>query len=184
MCKILEVSESGYYKWLKCKFKPYKHEHLLVAIKEIRSKFSENENYGTDRLLIALRQKYGYNQSKSTLYRVLRVNDLLIKKKRNSNGITKSDRAAQKSENLINQDFSAQKPNQKWLSDVTEIPCLDGKLYLSAVFDCYDGAIVGLSMDNNMRKELCMESFENACKSCNARGMIFHSDRGKPVQKR
>jgi transposase InsO family protein len=69
-------------------------------------------------------------------------------------------------------------PNQKWLSDITEIPCSDGKLYLCPVLDCFNGEIVGLAMDDNMRKELCIQAFENACKVRNARGMIFHSDRG------
>ncbi|MFI2859298.1 IS3 family transposase, partial [Paenibacillus sp. JSM ZJ436] len=75
-------------------------------------------------------------------------------------------------------DFSASSPNQKWLSDITEVPCSDGKLYLSAVLDGYNGEIVGLAMDDNMRKEFCIQAFENACKARNARGMIVHSDRG------
>ncbi|QHW34993.1 transposase family protein [Paenibacillus rhizovicinus] len=75
-------------------------------------------------------------------------------------------------------DFSSSAPNAKWLSDITEVPCSDGKLYLSAVMDCFNGEIVGLAMDDNMRKELCIQAFESACKARNARGMIYHSDRG------
>lgn len=60
----------------------------------------------------------------------------------------------------------------------TEVPCLNGKLYIAPVFDCYDGAIVGLTMDDNMCKELCIQAFEDACKQTGARGMILHSDRG------
>jgi len=54
----------------------------------------------------------------------------------------------------------------------------DGKLYISPVLDCFDGQIVGLSMADNMKKELCIESFEQACKRHRASGMIIHSDRG------
>lgn len=79
---------------------------------------------------------------------------------------------------MIQRDFTAQAPNQKWLSDITEVPCSDGKLYVSGVLDCFNGEIVGLAMADNMRKELCIEAFENACKARKARGMIFHSDRG------
>jgi transposase InsO family protein len=114
----------------------------------------------------------------------MKENNLLIKQKRHPNGITKADRDAQKSENIIKQDFSAQNPNEKWLSDITEVHCADGKLYVSAVLDCFDGAIVGLSFDNNMRKELCIASFEQACNRYKARGMTFHSDRGSQYTSR
>ncbi|CAG7652865.1 hypothetical protein PAESOLCIP111_06657 [Paenibacillus solanacearum] len=86
------------------------------------------------------------------------MHGVLKKVKRHPNGITREDAAAQKSENLIKRDFSASAPNQKWLSDITEVPCSDGKLYLSAVLDCLNGEIVGIAMDDNMRKELCIQS--------------------------
>lgn len=178
MATFLNVSEQGYYKWLKHKGKAYKHEALLANILEIRAKFLENENYGVERIYLDLQQNYDYEGSLRTVYRVCKENNLLIKKKRRPNSLTKEDKEAQKSENIIKQDFTATEPNQKWLSDITEVPCSDGKLYVSAVLDCYDGAIVGLSMDNNMRKELCINAFESACKQYGASGMIFHSDRG------
>jgi len=108
----------------------------------------------------------------------MKKHGLLKKAKRHPNGLTREDAAAQKSENLIQRDFTASAPNQKWLSDITEVPCSDGKLYVSAVLDCFNGEILGLAMGDNMRKELCIQAFENACKARNARGMIFHSDRG------
>ena len=108
----------------------------------------------------------------------MKASGLLQKKRRSPNGLTKADCAAQKSENLINQGFTASAPNTKWLSDITEIPTAGGKLYIAPVFDCFDGQIVGLSMDNNMRKELCINAFEQACQRHKAYGMIFHSDRG------
>lgn len=178
MAIILSVSQQGYYKWLHRALTPYKHEDLLAMILKIRAEYQENENYGIGRIFLELQQKYEYTGSLRTIYRVCKDNNLLIKRKRNPNGITKADKEAQKSENIIKQDFTAETPNTKWLSDVTEVSCSDGKLYVSAVFDCYDGAIVGLSMDDNMRKELCISSFESACKRYNAYGMIFHSDRG------
>lgn len=108
----------------------------------------------------------------------MKKHGLLKKAKRYPNGVTKEDAEAQKNENLIQGDFSAVAPNEKWLSDITEVPCSDGKLYLSAVLDCFNGEIVGIAMDDNMRKELCIQAFENACKARKAHTMIFHSDRG------
>lgn len=72
----------------------------------------------------------------------------MIKYKRRPKGITKADAEAEKAENLIQQDFSAEKPNEKWLMNITEIQCKDAKLYLAPVLDCYDGTIRGFKMDS------------------------------------
>lgn len=177
MCRVLGISESGYYRSLRTPDKPKRRKILLVEINKIIGEHEDNDNYGARRVLLELLQM-GEKVSYSTVYRIMKQNHLLKKPKRHPNGITREDAAAQKSENLIMRDFTAEAPNQKWLSDITEIPCSDGKLYVSAVLDCFNGEIVGLAMDDNMRKELCIQSFENACKAQNASGMTFHSDRG------
>lgn len=177
LCKVLGASESGYYRSLRNTDKPKRRELLLVKIKGIISQHEDNDNYGARRVHLALTQM-GEAVSYSTVYRLMKENGLLKKPKRHPNGITREDAEAQKSENLIQRDFSADAPDQKWLSDITEIQCSDGKLYTAAVLDCFNGEIVGLAMDDNMRKELCIQAFESACKARNARGMIFHSDRG------
>ena len=65
------------------------------------------------------------------------------------------------------------------MTDMTEIKASDGKLYVSAIFDCYDLAVLGLAMDTNMRATLCEQTLENACKAYPMlRGAILHSDRG------
>lgn len=107
MCTILSVTEQGYYKWLKMKDNPHKYDTLLAIIHDIRNKEPENENYGIDRLLIAIRNDYDIDISRSTLYRVCNTYGLLVKKKRKPNGLTKADKDAQASENLIKQDFTA-----------------------------------------------------------------------------
>jgi transposase InsO family protein len=177
MSDVLGVSEQGYYKWLK-RDTTYKHKKLLAQIMEIRAKHPENENYGVQRIFLDLKINYGFKGSYSTIHRICKENRLILKVKRRPNAITKADRDAQASENIINQDFTALQPNEKWLGDITEIETADGKLYLSAILDCYDGVIVGFKIDDNMRAELCEAAFVNACKRHNAYGMIFHSDRG------
>ena len=76
---------------------------------------------------------------------------LTHKPKRKPNGITKADKEARKSDDLIKRDFSAEKPLEKCITDMTEIKASDGKLYVSAIFDCYDLAVLGLAMDTNMK---------------------------------
>ncbi|WP_228469275.1 IS3 family transposase [Paenibacillus sp. JNUCC31] len=107
-------------------------QRLLVKIKEIIGEHEDNTNYGVRRILLALSQ-IEITTSYSTVYRIMKKHGLLQKVKHHPSGITREDAAAQKSENLIQRDFSASAPNRKWLSDITEIPCSDGKIYLSAV---------------------------------------------------
>lgn len=178
LCRALGVSESGYYKHLRFKNKPDKHANLLAQIYELIQEDAENANYGVRRIYDYLRLYRKYCGSLRTIYRICKENNLMIHMKRKPNGITKADAAAQKSENLIKQDFTAKAPNQKWLTDITEIPCKEGKLYLAPILDCYDGTIRGFKMDDNMRADLCVDAFQKACRDDQAKGMILHSDRG------
>lgn len=175
MCKVLKVSETGYYKWLKRKYRPYKYDELLAKIFQVRA---ENPDYGAYRIYLHLQLFQGYTGSYYLILKLCKVHQLMLKKKWHPKGITKADPAAQASANLIQQDFSAATPNQKWLGDITEIPTANGKLYIAGVLDCFDGAIVGLKMADNMRAELCVDAFTSATNKHQAYGMIFHSDRG------
>ena len=87
---------------------------------------------------------------------------LIHKPKRKPNGITKADREARKSDDLLKRDFTADAPLQKCVTDITEIPAKDGKLYVSAIFDCYDLLPVGLAMADHMCAELCCETLKHA----------------------
>ncbi|MDD4772393.1 MAG: IS3 family transposase [Eubacteriales bacterium] len=111
--------------------------------------------------------------------RLMHENGWLHETKRNSHGITKADNEAHKAENLIARDFSADKPNEKLLTDISEVQCSDGKLYISPIMDCYNGEIIALGMDDNMKKELVVSTLESAAKKYNLAGAIIHSDRGR-----
>lgn len=178
ICRVLQVSEAGYYKYKRALKKPYKYTDLLTTIHTIIKEDPENSNYGVKRIFEALKNYHQFKGSYSTIYRICQKNNLMIRYKRRPKGLTKADREAEKAENLIQQDFTAEKPNEKWLTDITEIPCSDAKLYLAPILDCYDGSILGFKMDTHMKAELCVEAYENACVATGARGMILHSDRG------
>ena len=177
MCKILKVSESGYYRWLKNKDKPSKRQLLLVKIKEIISEHPDNDNYGYERIHKALGMK-GIEVSRNTVYRAMKEGGLLHKV-RKSHGITKATTEIQDKENLIKGDFTADKPLKKLLTDITEVQCSDGKLYVSAILDCFNGEIVSVEMRDNMKKELCIDTIKQLRQKCgNLKGVLLHSDRG------
>jgi len=174
---MLGVSRSGYYKHLEIKAKPDKNEALLSAMMEILKEDPENENYGKIRMRTALRAK-GFPCSRARVARIMEENGL-IKKKRQPKGLTKADKAAQASDNLLNRDFTAETPNTKCVTDITQTPTLNGTLYISVIFDCFDNSAWGLEMADNMRAELVCSSLENAVRMNPAmRGMLLHSDRG------
>ena len=179
MCRVLKISESGYYRWLKNRAKPTARELLSVQIRAILEEHPDNDNYGVQRMKTALEQK-GIRVSQRTVYRAMSGMGILHRR-RTPRGITKSTTEIQDRENLIKRDFTAEKPLQKLLSDITEIQCSDGKLYLSVVLDCYNGEILSASMDSHMKKELCIRTiqeleFQYGRKKL--KGAIFHSDRG------
>lgn len=96
--------------------------------------------------------------SESTIYRIMKEIGIIHKPNRKPNGITKADREAMKSDDLLKRDFKADKPCEKCVTDITEIKGKDSKLYVSAIFDCYELSVVGLAMDTNMKSELCIET--------------------------
>lgn len=173
MCRALKVSESGYYRWLKNRSKQTNRELLLVIIKEIISEHPDNDNYGVTRIQTELSQRK-ITVSRRTVYRTMGEGGLLHKC-RKPHGITKATTEIQEKENLIKRDFKADKPQKKLLTDITEVQCSDGKLYVSPVMDCFNGEIVALQMRENMKKELCIDTIKQLGK---LRGAVLHSDRG------
>ena len=97
--------------------------------------------------------------------------------KRKPNGITKAGREARKPDDLLKQDFSSKEPLKKCVTDITEIKAKDGKLYVSAIFDCFDAAILGLAMDTSMKAALCGRTLDNAVCAYHPalKGAVIHS---------
>ncbi|MBP7509727.1 MAG: IS3 family transposase [Prolixibacteraceae bacterium] len=137
---VVKVSESGYYRWLKNRKRQTHRQLLLVKIKELLAEHPDNNNYGVKRIQRGLIQK-GINVSICKVYRAMRENGL-IHKRRTPHTITKATTEIQEKDNIIKRDFKAEKPLTKLLTDITQVQCSDGKLYVSAVLDCYNGEII------------------------------------------
>ena len=149
-------------------------------MKDILTEDICNDTYGRTRMYQALTMKQPKNvdiPSEHTVYRVMEEIGISHHPRRKPNGITKADREARKSEDLLKRDFHAEEPLTKCVTDMTEIKGCDGKLYVSAIFDCFDSSVIGLAMDTNMKASLCKETLENAAKAYpSIRGAIIHSD--------
>lgn len=181
-CRMLKVTRQGFYKYLAGKDRPWKYQNLADSMRAIASGDECNDTYGRIRMYQALllKQPEGIRiPGERTVYRVMEKIGLIHPPKRKPSGITKADREARKSDDLLKRDFSSKEPLKKCVTDITEIKAKDGKLYVSAIFDCFDAAILGLAMDTNMKAELCKCTLENAVRAYPAlKGGIIHSDRG------
>ena len=181
-CRVLKVSRQAFCNYLKNKDTAWKYQALADAMMDICMEDECNDTYGRIRMYQALQLKQPdgvYIPSERTVYRVMEEIGLSHRPKRKPNGITKADKEARKSDDLLKRDFTAEKPLEKCVTDMTEIKASDGKLYVSAIFDCYDLAVLGLAMDTNMKAALCEQTLDNAVKAYpNLCGAILHSDRG------
>ena len=177
LCKALGVSESGYYRWLRRKGKPSRDTLLSAAMAEILAEHPQNDNYGAPRMQQALAQR-GVKVGLLRVKRIMREHGWLHERRRRPIGLTKADPTAMVAENLLKQDFHADKPFTKLLTDITQVQCKDGKLYISPIMDCFNGEILSLEMRDNMKKELCVDTVKAMGKRFPVRGAILHSDRG------
>lgn len=146
-------------------------------MENIRKQSEHNDNYGVERMQLALKQQ-GIRAGKRKITRIMREKGWLHSR-RKPKGLTKADPLAMFSENLLHQDFHAEHPFSKVLTDITQVQCADGKLYISPLFDCFNGEILSLCMRNNMKKELVIDTVNAALQRYpQLKGAILHSDRG------
>lgn len=183
-CKALEVSRQGFYEYLKNKDKPWKYEELAAKMTEIREEDEYNDTYGRVRMYEALlmkKEKEGLEieiPKERTIYRIMQKIGISYRP-RKPKGLTKADKKAQKSDDLLKRNFRADEPDKKCVTDITELKASDGKLYISAIFDCFDLLVCGLAMGRNMKASLCTETISNSLKlHPKLKGAIIHSDRG------
>jgi transposase InsO family protein len=170
---VLNVRREGYYDWLKRPTREKRDAPLILALKKIRE---EHPDYGTQSMIDELPEHLKCSYGKG--YRICRDNGLLTKRRR-PRCLTKADPKAQKSDDLVNRDFTADNPGTKWFTDITEVQCKDGKGYICGILDAFDSALLGHSFEDNMRAELCTAALMDAQNRYGHEDdCILHSDRG------
>ena len=151
MCRVLEASKTGYYKFRRNLGKPGKDAILSAGIKEILDESVFNDNYGVQRMQTALSNN-GITAGIRRITRVMRENGWLHERKLRPLGLTKATTEIHEKENMIRLNFHADAPFMKLLTDISQIACKDGKLYISPIMDCFNGEILFLKMRDNMKK--------------------------------
>lgn len=179
MCDALSVSPSGYYAWRSRPESPRKiaNRELLVDISRVYRQ--HRERYGAPRIHAELRAE-GHTISRKRVARVMRQHGIRARAPRRYRVCTTdSKHSLPVAENLLDQNFVAERPDQVGLADITYIPTGEGWLYLAVILDLFTRKVVGWAMRDHMRAELTIAALTMAIQRRRPRaGLIHHSDRG------
>jgi putative transposase len=178
MCRVLHVSKSGYHAWKKRPKanRTLENEQIMDNIKTIHQ--ASRATYGSPRVQKVLEQQ-GIKVSRPRVARLMQDLGLKGKFYRRFKTTTNSKHSQPIANNLLERDFVATAPNEKWAGDMTYIPTLEGWLYLAVVIDLFSRKVIGWGMGERITAELATNALEMAQKARGAvAGVIYHSDRG------
>ena len=181
-CTILHISRSAYYKWNSGEKSPRQKENEKIADKLEQMHMDEPEK-GYRQLRDDLEVYHGIPANDKRVLRICRKRGIKSTIKYANNGCTRQAKNPQYiAENLLNREFYAEKPNEKWLTDVTEFKWYEGievhKVYLSAILDLYDRRIVSYVIRDRNDNLLVFDTFDLAVAANPGTTPLFHSDRG------
>jgi putative transposase len=178
MSQMFDVSSSGYYRFIKNKpsKRTKENEGLLEKIKTAHQK--SRHTYGSPRIQAEL-QLQGDYYSRKRVARLMKQEGLEAKMKKRFKKTTITNPKAKTAPNLLNQNFTANRPNQRWVADITYVATAQGWLYVAAVLDLFSRRIVGLAMSERMSSELVISALKQAITHRNpGQGLMHHSDKG------
>ncbi|MGE6556760.1 IS3 family transposase [Exiguobacterium artemiae] len=180
LCHLADVSRAAYYKWLRRIGIPKAHEAENMKIIEEMNQIhlSVKGIYGYRRMKLNLKRRFGRNVNAKRVRRLMHIASIhcVIRRKR---PLYIRNRPQQIAENILNRDFNAAGPNQKWVTDVTELKYgASQKAYLSAILDLYDGSIRAFVLGHSNNNQLVFDTFELALQGASGSRPLLHSDRG------
>lgn len=178
MCKVLKVNRASYYHWVSSGSVIKKVDIKLNEL--VESIFTEGKRtYGTRRIRNRLLLYYGLFVSRKRISNIMKDLNLKVKMKRRYKNTTDSNHNLPVASNLLNQDFYASNPNEKYVGDITYISTGEGWLYLATVIDLYSRKVVGWSMDDTMKVSLVNDALNMALRHRTPKQeLIWHTDRG------
>ncbi len=182
MCELLHISRSAYYKWTSGKRSRREIDNERIAEK-VEQIHEERPDKGYRRINDDLKHDHGIHVNDKRILRICRAKSIQSTIKYSSHGCTRRSKNPQYlAENLLDRQFHASKPNEKWLTDVTEFKWYEDsekhKVYLSAILDLYDRRIVAYVIGERNDNPLVFKTFDKAVKANPNAHPLFHSDRG------
>jgi putative transposase len=180
MCRVLQVSVSGYYDWRTREPSAHEREDGELA-REIHRLFHAFRGvYGSPRIHAELRNR-GMRCSRERAARLMREMELCAKPKRNKPIGTRRRAGVTPAPNLLNREFTASGPNAKWVSDTTFVWTSEGWLYVAVVLDLFSRLVVGWAMSEHNDEELVSRALDMALLRRDPPAeMLLHSDQGSP----
>jgi putative transposase len=177
MCRVLGVSPSGYYDW---RDRPPSARAVADAflLERIKAHHKASRGtYGMPRLHEDLKEE-GIRVGRKRVTRLMKKAGIMGVSRRRKRGLTKRDKNAHPIPDLVDRNFTAERPDKLWVADITYIPTWSGFLYLAVVLDVWNRKVVGWSMATHLRTELVLSALEMAVWRRQPKGVIHHSDQG------
>lgn len=178
LCSVLGVSRRGYYDWLNRpeSARSISDRALLIEIRRVFLEY--RQAYGAPRIHEVLRDE-GQSCGLNRVARLMNVANIVPKAVRKFKVTTDSRNTIKPAKNLLKRQFTAEKPNEKWVADVTFIPTREGWLYFAGVLDLNSRRIVGWSTSNKLNSQLAQRALSYAIDARKPpKGLLVHSDRG------
>ena len=178
LCRVVQVSTRGYRAWAARPVCQRERTDLKV-LAHIREQYSLSKGtYGRPRMTMELKE-VGLDVGERRVGRLMKINGIRPVRTRRHKVTTDSQHSLDVAANLLDGDFLAEAPNQKWAGDITYIWTAEGWLYLAVVIDLFSRRVVGWAVSDRMKKDLAIRALEMAIHLRRPpKGCIFHSDRG------
>jgi transposase InsO family protein len=182
LCRALRVSSSGFYAW--CKRKPSEHAKKDIELRIlIRASFDKSRRtYGSPRILRDLVEEDGQQVGRNRVIRIMQEEGLKARVRKRFKCTTDSKHDQPIAPNVLDRDFEASAPNQRWVGDTTEmLTTTGGKFYLAALIDLYARYCVGWAVSAVNDRHLARRALETAIRRrCPQAGLLHHTDQGSP----
>ena len=178
LCRVLQVSRAGFYAWRSRPKSARRRddERLKILVREAH--LVSRCIYGSPRIHLALRKQQVFISRKRVI-RLMQEEGLVGRSRRRYRCTTMSNHDQPVAANLLNRQFQADAPNQRWVGDTTELLTPSGKLYLAAIVDLYSRFVVGWALSGMNNRHLTLKALHVALqRRCPDVGLLHHSDRG------
>jgi putative transposase len=177
MCRVLGVSASGYYAWLKRRTSRRARQDALLTDRIRYFHRRSRGTYGAPRVHADLIEE-GVCVGRKRVARLMRLAGLQGVSRRKQRRTTQRQPLAQAAPDMVQRQFAVGGPNRLWVADITYIPTWSGPLYLAVVVDAWSRRVVGWAMARHLRAQLVLDALEMAIRQRRPAGVIHHSDQG------